>query len=292
MRGLHVPGPGRRRGDLRRRDGPQDRGELRRSTRSRSRSRGGPRAWRTLGVIPPTPTSARRSKRSSPARWWGSTIRRPASSCTSTRAAPDPTAELTLAHELTHALEDQRFDLGRLDVICGTVPRRGVRGGARAGRGERDLPRRARRASAPGRTSTSACSPTRSEPPRRPPEGVPQFVYELQSWPYIEGPVVRAVARGTGRGAMRSTRRSARCRPRPSRSSIPRGTRAELPRDLDIPDLTPAIGPGWGDLDAMVVGEEWLRAMLALRLDRAARPRRGRRLGRRDLPRVVRRRRT
>ena len=34
-----------------------------------------------------------------------------------------------------------------------------------------------------------------------------------------------------------------------------------------MPDLTGALGAGWGDLDAMSIGEEWLRAMLALRLD-------------------------
>ena len=34
-----------------------------------------------------------------------------------------------------------------------------------------------------------------------------------------------------------------------------------------MPDLTGALGAGWGDLDAMTIGEEWLRAMLALHLD-------------------------
>jgi hypothetical protein len=33
---------------------------------------------------------------------------------------------------------------------------------------------------------------------------------------------------------------------------------------VSIPDLTGALGPAWGDLDAMTIGEEWLRGMLAL----------------------------
>ena len=33
--------------------------------------------------------------------------------------------------------------------------------------------------------------------------------------------------------------------------------------------MTGALGPAWGDLDAMMIGEEWLRAMLELRLDGA-----------------------
>jgi len=43
----------------------------------------------------------------------------------------------------------------------------------------------------------------------------------------------------------------------------------DVPSKVDIPDLTGTLGPAWGDLDAMQVGEEWLRAMLALRLDDA-----------------------
>jgi hypothetical protein len=33
-----------------------------------------------------------------------------------------------------------------------------------------------------------------------------------------------------------------------------------------VPDLASDLGPGWGDLDVMQVGEAWLQAMLALRL--------------------------
>src|SRR5262249_56332856 len=33
---------------------------------------------------------------------------------------------------------------------------------------------------------------------------------------------------------------------------------------VSIPDVAAALGSGWGDLDAMTIGEEWLRGMLAL----------------------------
>jgi hypothetical protein len=39
---------------------------------------------------------------------------------------------------------------------------------------------------------------------------------------------------------------------------------AETPVPVSIPDLTGELGPAWGDLDAMTIGEEWLRGMLAL----------------------------
>jgi hypothetical protein len=42
---------------------------------------------------------------------------------------------------------------------------------------------------------------------------------------------------------------------------------ADQPSPVDVPDLSGDLGSGWGDLDAMPVGEEWLDAMLRLRLD-------------------------
>ncbi|MGZ4132146.1 MAG: hypothetical protein ACXVWF_03790, partial [Actinomycetota bacterium] len=44
---------------------------------------------------------------------------------------------------------------------------------------------------------------------------------------------------------------------------------AHAPAKVDVPDLTGALGPSWGDLDAMQAGEAWLAAMLSLRLDAA-----------------------
>ncbi len=43
--------------------------------------------------------------------------------------------------------------------------------------------------------------------------------------------------------------------------------RTDTPTAVDIPDLSTGLGPRWGDLDAMEVGEGWLDAMLQLRLD-------------------------
>ena len=41
----------------------------------------------------------------------------------------------------------------------------------------------------------------------------------------------------------------------------------DVPQPVDVPDLGPALGAGWQDLDVMTVGEAWLQIMLALRLD-------------------------
>ena len=41
----------------------------------------------------------------------------------------------------------------------------------------------------------------------------------------------------------------------------------DTPQPVDVPDLGPALGAGWRDLDVMTVGEVWLQLMLELRLD-------------------------
>ena len=151
-----------------------------------------------------------------------------------------PTARLTLAHELTHALEDQRFDLGRLDTISarcrdeayeaalglveGSANYHGVLAALGTGQDfDFDLLAEAQRAAVTD-----------------PPEGVPQFVNELQTWPYIEGPVfVQALADRGGEAAVDEAFREL---PTTTEQIIhPETYPAELPRELDIPDLTPAI---------------------------------------------------
>ena len=41
---------------------------------------------------------------------------------------------------------------------------------------------------------------------------------------------------------------------------------SDRPTAVDVLDLSDELGPGWGDLDVMEVGEAWLSTMLGLRL--------------------------
>jgi hypothetical protein len=41
----------------------------------------------------------------------------------------------------------------------------------------------------------------------------------------------------------------------------------DVAQPVDVPDLGPALGDGWRDLDVMTVGEAWLQLMLDLRLN-------------------------
>ena len=95
----------------------------------------------------------------------------------------------TLAHELTHALDDQTFDLTRLDPLERALPRRTGRGSARARGGQRrSTSRRSRSPRTRRSTSPTCCRRWRS--PRdsgNPPPGVPRFVFNQELWPYTAG---------------------------------------------------------------------------------------------------------
>jgi hypothetical protein len=100
-----------------------------------------------------------------------------------------------------------------------------------------------------------------------PPAGVPPFVDSLELWPYTAGESFVAGLATGGTGAVDAAFRRF---PVSTEQVIhPEAYPTDRPRDVAIPDLTPALGKRWGDLDAMTIGEEWLRAMLALRLDEA-----------------------
>jgi hypothetical protein len=225
-------------------------------------------AWRTLGVIPPD-ADLRESLR---AFMTGQVV-----------GFYDPaTGELVylgdgtdlglterqvLAHELTHALDDQWFDLERLDALIVSC---------------RDEAFQAALGLVEGSAQYFSIQAVVSDPDLDLGdiaaglleavsaggglEGVPPFVQELQTWPYIDGPTFVAALAKDGTQAVDAAFR----RPPTTTEQVmhPETYPGERPRQIQIPDLAMAVGPGWGDLDAMVVGEQWLRAMLALRLDR------------------------
>ena len=180
------------------------------------------------------------------------------------------TERLTLAHELTHALDDQHFELKRLDAMA-------------AGCRDEDF------AAALGLIEGSAQYYSTRALIRFPPSlglgdiagalsdaltseqglaGVPPFVQELALWPYTAGQTF--VTQIAARGGDAAVDRAFEDLPRTTEQVIhPDAYPGDVPSKVDIPDLTGTLGPAWGDLDAMQVGEEWLRAMLALRLDDA-----------------------
>ena len=177
----------------------------------------------------------------------------------------DFSERFTLAHELTHALDDQTFDLTRLDPL--TAHCQDERAQAALGLVEGSAQYFAAVAVAQNPSidlSDLLKAIADAASSGNPPAGVPQFVFDQQLWPYSTGETF--VASLVGSGGTTAVDNAFEHFPVSTEQVIDPATYpADKPVPVSIPDLTGSLGPQWGDLDAMTVGEEWLRGMLALR---------------------------
>jgi hypothetical protein len=177
---------------------------------------------------------------------------------------PSPLERITLAHELTHAIDDQRFGLEKLDVLAAEC---------------RDEESSAAVALVEGNATffmlgwaqtyltaqeqvevgvEAALQDTSTG-------GIPPFILRLQAWSYDEGlSFVTALAGSGGTEAIDE----AFAAPPVSTEQIlhPERYPNDAPTPVNVPDLSGALGPGWEDLDVMTVGEAWLKLALGLRL--------------------------
>jgi hypothetical protein len=173
----------------------------------------------------------------------------------------DMTEHFVLAHELTHAIDDQHFDLSRLDRLSNAC---------------RDEPFQAAIGAVEGSAQYFATQVLTRFPDLGGgigdaggagiPEGVPPFITELQLWPYDAGQSF--VTSLQSRGGLSQVDDAIRDLPSTTEQVMhPEQFPAPAPPTPNVADLSEQLGQGWGDLDVMQVGEEWLRAMLDLRLD-------------------------
>jgi hypothetical protein len=219
------------------------------------------RAWQTIGVVPPG-TSIRRSIE----RFAGSQVigyYDPLSGQLVFIGTEDPTPvqKVTLAHELTHALDDQHFRLDRLNTLESECADEAFQAALGAVEGDAtyfmlvyaqrfltlDEQLELGLGSAPSTT------------------GIAPFVVELQMWPYTAGlSFIEAMDRRGGteaiNGAMESFPVSTEQVIHPERYPN------DAPKPINVEDLSPELGRGWTDLDVMGVGEAFLSIMLGLRL--------------------------
>jgi hypothetical protein len=175
----------------------------------------------------------------------------------------DVVSEFILAHELTHAIDDQHFDLTRLDRLVTSC---------------RDENEEAALGAVEGSAQYFATQVLLRFPgvlaPSRPPGGqpvvptvdVPPFIQELELWPYTAGQAFITALQA--KGGIPAVNRAIRHLPVSTEQVIhPERYPNDLPIAVDVPDLGSKLGSGWRDLDVEQIGEEWLKAMLALRLD-------------------------
>ena len=170
-----------------------------------------------------------------------------------------------LAHELTHAIDDQHFDLARIDDIAA---------------GCRDEPFQAALGAVEGSAQFFAVRVLFEFPPADGdfsglgggggmPDGVPPFVASTLLWPYSAGQAF--VADLSERGGIAEVNGALRRFPVTTEQILhPERFPDDAPTRVDVRDLGPELGSAWGDLDVMQVGEAPLSAMLSLRLDQSS----------------------
>ncbi len=170
----------------------------------------------------------------------------------------DRIERFVLAHELTHAIDDQHFDLDRIDEIAGRCEDELLLAGLGAVEGsanhfatqviirypEADI----------GDVSEGST------------QGVPEMILDLQLYPYTDGQAfIDALA---DEGGTIAIDRALRDLPDSTEQVLhPDRFPNDVPQRVDVPDFGRTFGEGWRDHDVMVVGELWLKLLLDLRLD-------------------------
>ena len=180
-------------------------------------------------------------------------------------SSPSPLERITLAHELTHAIDDQRFGLERLDQL-GAECRDEDSAAATAlveGNATFFMLRWARTfltAAEQVQVGIEAAQQDTST------AGIPQFIVRLQAFPYEQG--MNFVSVLDSRGGLDEVDRAFENLPASTEQIIhPERYPNDAPTPVNVPNLSAELGAGWKDLDVMTIGEEWLKIALGLRLD-------------------------
>lgn len=177
---------------------------------------------------------------------------------------PSPLHRLTLAHELTHALDDQHFGLGLVDELtrtCQDERMEALVGLAEGNAVEMSL--RWAQANLSAGELVELGLEVGADP--GPPATVPLFVREMFLSPYLNGQAfVRSLLLRGGQPALDDAFRDP---PRSTEQILhPEKFGVDEPQLVEAPDLEEALGTGWVDLDVQDVGEGWLLRLLGLDL--------------------------
>ncbi|MFN2590720.1 MAG: hypothetical protein ABR518_08105 [Actinomycetota bacterium] len=179
-------------------------------------------------------------------------------------ASPTPHERVTLSHELTHALDDQRFNLSRLDELEGACQDEQLAALIALAEGDAvTMSLRWASANLSPEELTQWNQEASSFPP--PPPSVPEFVIDLFIAPYQVGPVF--VESLLSEGGIPALNRAFRNPPVTTEQVLhPERYRRDRPTDVDVAEIAEKLGGPWEPLDVYQVGELWLRVALDLRL--------------------------
>ena len=177
---------------------------------------------------------------------------------------PTPYQRMTLAHELTHALDDQAFGLGLLDRLvssCQDEELLAFQSLAEGDAVETQLRWAQQDLTVAEQLRLSQEAASFSPPPA----SVPPFVKNLLVFPYTSGRLfVQALM---ARGGQRAVNDAFRNPPLSTEQIIhPERYPNDVPARVPVPELKEKLGGPWQDLDMEPVGEAWLQTLLQLRV--------------------------
>jgi hypothetical protein len=179
---------------------------------------------------------------------------------------PTPYQRYVLSHELTHALDDQRFDLSREDALAYRCADEPLAASVALAEGDAVYSSNAwARRFLSGEEIARLQQEASAFPP--PPSTIPPFVQALQVFPYPNG--LAFVQALVDRGGERAVDNAFRNPPVSTEQIL---HPAKYPSDHPDPvTVTKPKGMGqeWTLIDRMEVGEAWLKLLLQLKLPEA-----------------------
>jgi hypothetical protein len=220
-------------------------------------------AWGTIGVVPPG-TDVREALRAFQS---GGVIGyyNPANQALVYIGEDEltTTSRYILAHELTHAIDDQHFDLTRLDPLAASCDDEAFMAGLGAVEGSAQFFATQAIIRFPDATEDFGGTDPGTI------DDVPPFVVQTQLWPYGAG--MRFIDHLDASGGSDAVDGALERFPVSTEQVIhPERYPNDTPQPVDVPDLAARLPGAWRDLDVMIVGEAWLQIMLGLRLSDAA----------------------
>ena len=177
--------------------------------------------------------------------------------------SPSPLSRQILAHELTHALDDQHFAIDRLDKLnsecrdeLALAYLSLLEGSAEvtSGRWAAEYLTPGEMAEAFGEQGSGGV-----------PASVPPFFTQLLLFPYPNG--TEFVSQLLDEGGTKALNEAFRNPPRSTEQILhPDKYPKDEPRRIDVPNVGAELGRGWKDLYFEDVGEGWLHIMFDLRI--------------------------
>jgi hypothetical protein len=177
---------------------------------------------------------------------------------------PSAVELVTLAHELTHALDDQHFGLLRLDELAADCDDESFQAALALTEGDATY---VMVAYAREHLSLEEQLGIAGEGGQAP-TGIEPFILRMQTWPYTAG--LGFVQSLVNRGGERAVDAAFRTLPVTTEQILdPTAYPRDVPVVVDVPQLAPRLGDGWRDLDVQAAGAAWLSILLGLRIDQS-----------------------